>query len=158
MDLKGLFKSIAAWAFERDMEKTETKSTEHELPEGKSIDYEVYYTKRMTDYTILVFKVKILCHQVKKVEVVKEKKKAKMDQGTILVTLDSFLQSDSENKWDDRPFLVFVRTLFEKYIYKTFTNNFERQITKFTHELYALIEKFLNIYSHPNMVEKVPYF
>ena len=157
-DARGLFKTIAAWAFERDMEKIETKSHEHELENGKSIDYETYYSKRMTDYTIFVFKIKILASGLNKVDIVQGKKHVKMDQGKVLIHLDSFVQSDSEHKWDNTPFLVFLRTIFDKYIYKSYTERFEHHVTKLTHELYAVINKFLNIHEHPKLVKDVPKF
>ena len=156
--LKGLFTLIANWAFERDMEKTEVKNTEHDLPEGKALDHEIFYTKRLTDYTILVFRIRILCFNIKKVEVMKEKRREKLDQGRVIVILDSFVQNDSENKWDDLPILVFFRTMFDKFIYKAYTERFERQTAKFTHELYQLIERYLNVHTHPKLMVKTPKF
>ncbi|MBI2139470.1 hypothetical protein HYU14_00985 [Candidatus Woesearchaeota archaeon] len=156
LDLKGLFRLINAWAYEKDMEKNENKSNEFEAPEGKSIEYENQVTKRLSDYTIFVLKIRILGSGLKKVDIAKDRKKARLDHGRIQFFLDGFLQTDSESKWEERPFFVFLRTLFDKYIYRLYTDRFEQQLTRDCYELFHLVEKFLNIHSYPKPAHHSP--
>ncbi|MBI2138584.1 hypothetical protein HYU13_03280 [Candidatus Woesearchaeota archaeon] len=155
-DFKGLIRVINAWAFEKDMEKNENKANEIETPDGRQIEYENQVTKRLSDYTIFCLKMRILGKNLKKVELVKDKRKMKVDRGRILFFLDGFLQTDSESKWEDRPLLIFLRTMFDKFIYKLYTDRFERQLTRDCYELFHLVERFLNMQSLPKAPSHSP--
>ena len=56
------------------------------------------------------------------------------------------------------PFLVFFRSMYDKFIYKAYTERFGQRLTFDVHQLYDLIEKFFNMYRHYRVVTKVPHF
>ena len=91
-------------------------------------------------------------------DVVKEKKKVQADQGRLLIYFDGFVEHDYEHRWDEVPLFVFFRTLYEKFIYKLYTERFEQRLTHDMHNLYNEIEKFLNTYRHYQVVSKMPHF
>jgi len=160
MNVKGLFKLINAWFRERDFHKKEDKNQEQNLPDGKYIEYEISPWKKITEdeYTKHIVKIRALFKKLKKVEVVKDKKKVKIDQGQLLIYFDGFIEHDVLHRWDQKPFFVFFRTIFDKFINKTHTERFEQKLTQEVHSLYEEIEKFLNTYRHFKVVSKVPHF
>jgi len=158
MDTKELFKLINRWFYERTFQKKEDKCHEQNLPEGKFIEYEISHWKKISDHPRLIYKIRALFQNLKKVEVTKEKKKLKLDQGRVLIYFDGFIEHDYEHRWDDYPFFVFLRTLYYKFVYKVYTDRFEQRITHDLHNLYDDIEKFLNTYRHYKVVSKAPHF
>ncbi|MBW2989332.1 hypothetical protein KY358_03370, partial [Candidatus Woesearchaeota archaeon] len=134
MDVKELFKLINNWSQERHIQKKEDKCHEQNLPEGKFIEYEISHWKKISDYTRYIYKIRILFQRLKKVEVRKEKKKVKMDQGHILIYFDGFIEHDYEHRWDERPMFLFFRTLMDKFIYRAYTERFEHRLV---HEMHG---------------------
>lgn len=158
LDVKELFKIISRWFYERHFQKKEDKNYEQNLPEGKFIEYEISHWKKISDYTRYVYKIRMLFQNLNKVEVAKEKKKIQIDQGRVLIYFDGYIEHDYEHRWDERPFFIFFRTLYDKFIYKAYTERFEHRLTHDIHNLYNEIEKFLNTYRYYKVVSKMPHF
>jgi hypothetical protein len=158
LNVTELFKLINKWFAERHYHKKEDKNQEQNLPDGKFIEYEISPWKKATDYTKYIYKVRMLFQKLKKVEIVQGKKKLKVDQGRVLIYIDGFIEHDYEHRWDENPLFVFFRTLYDKFIYKAYTERFEHKLTNDVHKLYEEIEKFLNTSRHYQVVSKTPHF
>ena len=158
MDAKEIFKLINRWLSERHFQKKEDKCHEQNLPEGKSIEYEISHWKKITDYVKYIYKIKAWFQDIKKVEVKQGNKKVKVDQGRVLIYFDGYIEHDYEHRWDDRPFFIFLRTMYDKFIYKIYTERFEQRLTHDMHNLYNEIEKFLNTYHYYKVISKTPHF
>jgi hypothetical protein len=158
LNVKELLKIINKWSQERHIQKKEDKCHEQNLPGGKFIEYEISHWKKISDYAKYIYKIRILFQDLKKVEVKKEKKKEKLDQGRALLYFDGFIEHDYEHRWDERPLFMFFRTLYDKFLYKAYTERFEHRLTHEIHNLYNEIEKFLNTYRYYKVVSKMPHF
>ena len=158
MDVKGFFKLINSWQNERGFHKKEDKNFEQNMPDGKFIEYETSHWKKMSNYNKYIIKIRVLFENLRKVEVAKDRKKIKVDNGRVLVYLDGYLEQDYEHRWDHRPLFVFFRSLFDKFVHKAYTERFEHRLTKDMHNLYGEIEKFFNTYRHYKVVSKMPHF
>lgn len=158
MEVKELFKLINRWFAERHFQKKEDKNYEQNTPEGKFIEYEISHWKKVSDYTRYVYKMRALFQNLKKVDIAKESKKAQVDHGRVLIYFDGFIEHDYLHRWDERPLFVFFRTLYDKFVYRAYTERFEHRLTHDMHNLYNEIEKFLNTYHYYKVVSKTPHF
>jgi hypothetical protein len=156
-DLNSFFKLIDAWLYERRFEKRTNKNFEHQTPKGKFIEWEIASWKKH-EYQKYIIKVRVLMHELKKVDAVKDKKKVSLDQGRVLIYFDGFIEFDYLHYWDEKPFLTFLRTLYDKFFFKIYTERFEQRLTYDVHQLYHHVESFLNMYRHHKVVSKVPHF
>lgn len=157
-DVNDLFRAIDAWLFERGYEKYTNRADEILTPTGKFIEWESRPWKKISEYNRYFMKIRILMYDVKKVDVVHENKKIKLSQGRSIITFDGFIEFDYEHRWDEKPLLLFFRTLYDKFIYKAYTERFEQQLSFDMHQLYDHIEKFFNTYKYYRVVTKVPHF
>lgn len=153
-----LFKLTDAWLFERGMEKRTNKNFELETPKGKFIEWEIASWKKITDYIRAVYQIRFLIYELKKIDVVKENKTLKLDSGHVIIYFDGYLEFDYEHKWDGSPLLVFFRSIYDKFIYRVYTERFEQRLTMDMHQLYDHIDKFFNTYRHYRVVSKMPEF
>tara|TARA_B100001971_G_C18212506_1_gene551665 strand:+ start:464 stop:1003 length:540 start_codon:yes stop_codon:yes gene_type:complete len=156
--LNDFFKTIDAWLFERGLEKRTNKNFEQNTPKGKFIEWEIASWKKITPYVRYIYKLRVLIYGLKKVEVAKDKENLQLDNGHILIYFDGYIEFDYEHRWDETPILVFLRTLYDKFIYKVYTERFENRLTYDLHQLYDVIERFLNMYRHYRPVSRVPHF
>jgi len=157
-DLKELFKLLNRWSKERHFQKKEDKNHEQNLPDGKFIEYEISHWKKISDYTKYTYKIRALFQNINKVEITKDKKKVKIDQGRVLMYFDGFIEHDHEHRWDGRPLFIFFRTLMDKFIYRAYTERFEQRMVHEIHGIYDEIEKFFNTYRYYKVVSKAPHF
>lgn len=156
-DLNGFFRLIDSWLFERGFEKRTNKNFEQATPKGKFIEWEIASWKKHESRRDII-KVRVLMHELKKVDAVKGKKKEKLYQGNLLMYFDGFVEFDYLHYWDEKPFLIFLRTLYDKFFFKAYTERFEQRLTHDVHKLYHHVESFLNMYRHYRVVSKVPHF
>ena len=159
-DINNFFRLVDSFYFERGLEKRDNKTYEHNTPKGKFIEWENYTWKKISaEYIREMIKMRTLMYELKKIDVVKDDDtKAKLMHGRVLIYLDGYLETDYEHRWDETPFFIFLRTLYDKFLYKVYTERFEQRITYDCHQLYELIERFFNMHRHYRPVSKVPLF
>lgn len=154
LSYKGLFKAedlyklIDAYFRERAYTKHELRNYEHVYPEGKQIEVVKEPYRKITDYAKYVIRVTIVMSEVKEVEVEKDKMKVKMNQGTVDVQFDGFLEMDYEHRWEKKPLFYFLRALFDQFIFKVHTERYESGLVQEVNDLHAQVKSFLNLYRY----------
>ena len=141
-----LYKLIDEWFRWKGYDKRENKNIEIVKPEGKFIEIELEPWKKVTDYAKNVIKIRIQMFDIRDVEVEKDNTKLKLNQGKVHFVFDGYLETDYEAKWDGKPIFYFIRTVFDKYLYKPFTTGFERGVKQDVMHLQGQIKAFLNLY------------
>jgi len=151
INYSGLFKAsdlyniIDQWLFDTRYDKRELRNSELLRPEGKYLDLLLLPWKKITDYAKYEIKISIIIKNLTQVEVEKEGKKIKMDKGEVIITLDGYLETDYENVWEAKPVYYFLRTLFDKYVYKLYTSRFEAGLKSDIFHLNRIIKGFFNM-------------
>ena len=147
-DLNGLYRTITAHFYEKGYDMREDKNYEQVLPTGKDIEIELRPWKKTTEYFKNIIKVRMKFLNVKNVEVEKEGHTIKINQGKIMMILDGYLVSDYENKWERDPLLYFIRTIYDKYIFKRYFAQAEKWLVNDVYQLHGKIQKYLNLYHY----------
>ncbi|MFH1439080.1 MAG: hypothetical protein ABIG89_00820 [Candidatus Woesearchaeota archaeon] len=149
-NLNEMYHMIDKWLREKGYDKYERKNFEHIYKDGKQVEVEIEPWKKFTDYAKCSIKMNILCTEVKDVVVNVDGKRAKMNQGKMLITFMGFMETDYENRWEQKAILYFLRTIFDLWIYKVNTDKFEAFVAEDTNHLYQTIKSYLNL--HRKMV------
>ncbi len=145
-DVNELYLTFDRWFREKQYDKREVKNVEFVKPEGKFVEVWLMPWKKITDYAKIEIKITLVMENLKEVEVEKDGHKIKMNQGTIKMVFDGYLTTDYENKWEGKPTYVFMRTLFDKFVYKGYTASFKAQVSEDLNHLHTTIKSFLNLY------------
>lgn len=145
-DAKGLFDVIRSWASDKGYWVVEKSHSESLKPEGKFIEFNLNPVfKKTTDYAKFVFKIKMQLGEVKDVVVEQDGKKVKLQDGKVNIRIDANLETDYEGKWETKPLLYFLRTVFEKYVFTPTLGKFDAQIKEDAAVLETLLKSFLNL-------------
>lgn len=147
-DLSDLFRLIENFLWERGFDKRQDKDFEQNTPSGKFVEWVYSPWKKITDYIRYIVKVRVLGFDIVKVDVKNSGKKGKVDNGRVVIFIDAFMEYDYDNYWDDRPFLFFWRTVYDYFVHKVYSENFEQRLVHDANHLYDAIEKFFNIHRH----------
>ena len=154
VDVTDLFKTIENFIFHMGFDKRQDKDFEQNTANGKSIEWQISPWKWITDYTRHIIKVRVLGYDISKADVVSHGKKTKVDNGRIIIVIDGFVEYDLQSRWQDNPFLYFLSQLYDKFIFKVYTERFEQTLVHDINHLHNEIEKFFNLYRHYSVISK----
>jgi len=157
-DAVKLFEIIEAWMLERHYERKEDKNHEQDTPDGKFIEWQATPWKKVTDYMRYSIKMRILISNLKKVETFVDKKRKHLHHGKVNIVIDAFMDTDYDVRWENKPFLIFLRTMYDKFFYKVYTERFENRLTYDARYLYHLLEKYFNMAAHFKQVSRTSKF
>ncbi len=143
-----LYQLIDQFFKEKGFDKKELRNVEMVKPDGKYIEIELMPWKKITDYARHIIRVEMKLFNVKEVEIERDGRKVRMNTGRVNFVIDAYLQTDWESKWETRPLYFFIRTMVDKFIYKSYTNLYEGLLVETTNQLYSLLKSFLNLYRY----------
>jgi hypothetical protein len=132
---------------EKGYHKREKKSEEIVTEEGRKTIIELRPYKDKSNYVKHLIKIKIDLDQA--VEAIEEinNVKEKFDQGNLTITFDAWSLTDYYNRWGMKPWVYFIKGLFNKYIYSLpLESGFMGDLKKDTAEIYSLVKKHLTSY------------
>jgi len=149
---EGLFNALDLYTIidefleDKGYDKREKKNIERVTKDGKYIELWLEPWKKLTDYAKSVILVRIIMSEVKEVEIEKEGVKVKMNQGKIQFVFDAYLETDYENRWEMKPIFFFLRTIFDKFIFKSYMIGYRNEIRSDANQLIVTIRSYLNLY------------
>ncbi|MBR9691835.1 hypothetical protein GOV06_03525 [Candidatus Woesearchaeota archaeon] len=147
-ELDGLYRTIDAWLYEKGYDKYEKKNYEQVLPTGKDIEIELMPWKKTTDYFKNLLRIRIRMTGVKDKPIKKQGVDLTVQQGRIMMIFDAYLESDYEHRWDTKPMFFFLRTVFDKYIFKSYFAKAEKWLVNDLNQLHERVQRFLNVYRY----------
>lgn len=152
-DLAGLYRLMDSWFYEKGWDKYEHVNQEQVTSEGRQIRLVLEPWKAITDYFKIIIRIKASFNDIQDIEVEKEGKKIRLNQGEIKMVFDGYVVSDRHGKWHEKPLMWFLSIIFNKYIFKEHHNNAERWLLSDLDDLYQKIKSFLNVYKYSGSTE-----
>lgn len=149
-----MFRMIDQFLMERGFDKKQDKDFEQNTERGKFIEWQISPWKKITEYIRYIIKIRVLGYDILKSDIIKNDKKTKVDNGRLIVVIDGFVEYDYDSKWEDRPLLHFLRTIYDYFVFKAYTERFEQRLTHDIHHLIDQIEKFFNISRHYSVISR----
>ena len=153
-EVNNLLRMIENFIWERGFDKRQDKDFEQNTERGKFIEWQISPWKIITDYVRYIIKVRVLGYDLIKMETIIHDKKAKIDNGRVTIVIVGFVEYDVDSRWEQKPIFHFLRTIYDNFIFKAYTENFEQRLVHDINHLHNQIEKFLNIYRHYTVISK----
>ena len=144
-----LYRLIDEWLLDKGYWRVEPKHVESTKPEGRFIELNLKPGKTLTDYAKSVFSIQLQLSNIKDVTVESgDGLKQKLNQGKVLLTFTGILETDYEAKWEGKPIFLFIRTIYDKYIYKSLTGGFQATVRDDITQLKNAVSGFLNLHRY----------
>ena len=83
--------------------------------------------------------------KLSEIDIEKENIRHKMQKGRAEFYFDAYVVTDYENKWETRPLIFFIKNVFDKYIYRLYTSNYDGEAIRDCTEIENEIRSFLNM-------------
>ncbi|MFH1801477.1 MAG: hypothetical protein ABH804_01440 [archaeon] len=128
-DFRGFYEFCYKWLTEETgLDITEKKYTEKLKGDSKDIELEWGGDKKITDYFKFEVKVEMMIRNMVNVEIKQGDKKIATNKGTAEVKMKGVLVRDYQGKFEKSGFLKFLRAIYEKWIIKSRTEEFEEKV------------------------------
>jgi len=129
LSFKSVYKFCYDWLVdETGMLLTETKYVEKLKGESRDLDLEWEGFTKFTDYFRFDIKVTMQILGLKEVEITKDGKKYKTNEGSFEMRVKGTLVRDWQGKFEKNGFQKFLRAIYEKWIIPTRVDQFEGKI------------------------------
>ena len=146
MDVKKLGALIYRWFKEHHYNLVERINFEQTFEEGKQLEWKIAPFKRYDDYTKSEIKVSTALSGLKEVEVDLNGVKRKLWKGKASIKFTATLITDAFHRWNERPFVFFIRVLMDKFILKSPISEAEGKCRADCEALIDEIKSFLNLH------------
>ncbi len=143
-----LYKVINKFFKDKTYDWREVRHHEYVGDASKFVEIEMRPNKIISDYAKKEIRIYLMISDMKDVIIEQDGKKINMQKGKIDISIDAVLITDYEGKWESTPFYYFMRTVFDKFIYKRYIDRFDEILKNDTHELISTIKSYLNLYKY----------
>jgi len=147
-DINEFYNEVENWIVKNGMEKETKKKLEHVLPDGRKLEWFIESWKRVADYAKAVVRMRALFTDVKEVDITKDGSRRRLNEGNVLIFFDGILETDTYGRWQQKPLFYFMRALYDKFVWKFYTNRFEAELIKEVYDMHKTLEKFFNLYEY----------
>jgi hypothetical protein len=144
-NIRDLYRIIDKWFKDHSYEKQEIKNWEDVSENEKQIVLEIIPYKKVSDYARLDIRVFIIFSKLTEIELEKDGVKLKMNKGRAEFYFDAYVVTDYEDKWETRAVFYFIKSVFDKFIYRVYTSNYDGEVIRDCTEVENEIRSFLNI-------------
>jgi len=146
-DLEELYKIIDSWFYEKGWDKYEVLNQEQITSTGKQVRIILEPWKSITDYFKIIIRIKLNFNDVTEIDVEKDGKKLRINQGQIRAIFDGYVLSDRKGRWET-PFTWFLSIIFDKFVFKENFKRAEQWLLSDLDDLYQRVKAFLNVYKY----------
>lgn len=139
-NVKDLYNVIEEWLGENWYDRQEVAHKESIHENGKTIDIKMRPWKTVTDY--MKYRMHLRIHLLDVKEVVKDKKK--YDDGTVEFTVDAFLETDHEGRWQSTAWFLILHFFYDRYVYSSTVNKYKKGLRDDVNSLKNAIQSYFN--------------
>lgn len=151
IDIKGLYMSIDKWLKSHGYEKQETWNYEEIFEDGKQLFMKLEPYNKISDYAKIRLRINIELRKCEDVTITKNKIKRKLMKAEGNFAFDLFLETDYENSWETKPLYFFLRTVAERFLYRSVLDRYEETAMHDKDLLKREIKSFLNMHRYESV-------
>jgi len=144
-DPKYLFNVIKNFTDERGYDWYEDLNEVIVKEDRRHMTLDLKPRKTISDYVKTVIQIKVAMNDITDEEIVLDGKKLMISRGAVKVTMNGIMFSDCEGDWNSKPWMVFINTVKDKFIYRDYQADFEGKLRKDIYRLKNEISAFLNL-------------
>ena len=145
-ELKEFYMLMDSFFKEHHYDKNEKRQYEKKNKDEWYMELELEPFKTVSDYVKLNMNMEITIRNIENIEIELQGKKRTLQQADLKVRFRSFILKDYEGKWEAFPWMMFLRTMVDKFVYKMHVADFSGELANDTRILKNKLKSFLNLY------------
>lgn len=146
MDVKGFYTMLNKWLDEHKYDRLEEESYEFVTEDGKQINLVMRPYRKISEYSKTEIKLEIDFSKLKEVVVEIKGRRKKVYKGSVNIAFHTFLVTDRERSWENPPIIFFLRTLLERFIYRSYIEKYEEDVVEHKNILMREVKSYFNMH------------
>lgn len=138
-----LYEFLYDYLNDENYKVVEKKYSEKILGDSKQVEIDWECKRKISDYFQFLIRLQWQVTGLKKIEVKKEDQKVTMNSGTVEIKYEAVLLKDYENRWENQAFWKFLRGVYDRYIIRNRSDQYEDKIEEEMRDLMAQTKAFL---------------
>ena len=130
----------------RGFEKEIKKKVEHTLAAGMQAEWNVEWFREVGNTFEHVVRIRFLATNVTSVIITKNDAQRTLQHGDVTILVDGIVHSELEGQWQKKPLFYFLRALYDKYIYKVWTEREDAAVRKHAYDLHQALKDYFARY------------
>lgn len=147
-DINEFFKEVDSWTDENGFQREIKKKLEHVEAHSKKMDYIFELWKKVADYARVTVRLRAMFKDVVEFDLKRKEYKRNMQKGHVIVIIDGFVESDLEHRWTQKPLYVFLRTLYDKLVWKFWLGRHDGECAASCKGLYDKLFAYFKRYNY----------
>jgi len=140
------YAEVDRWIDEKGFEKEHKKKLEHVTKSGKKIEWVIEAQRHLDDLHTCVIVLRALLDNVKETVIKRGKKKTRINNGDIFISIDGFIISDVHGSfYQVKPAYYFLRALVDKFVYNFWSGRHDGAAVSAGQDLFKRISSFFSL-------------
>lgn len=144
IQLPDLFSLLNSYLRQIGYDKKVPSNNQQVIGDTTHVSVELKPWKKISDYILFELKINISA-KVKDVEINIDGKNTKIQKGSVDISISGGIVSDYNDLWQKKSEYFFLRTLFNKYVYKVKMDEWDSMLKNQVAHLKAELSSFLNM-------------
>ena len=145
-DMQQILNLIKSWFTLHKYNFSENFYQDIEKEQGKDVKIKGECDRLANDYVKYVIEFDLAVKELKTVNMTNNGRKIKLDNGTIELSIRSYLKRDYSDSLENKPILKFFRAIYDKFIIGDKFRELEKELKDETYGFYNEIKSFLNLH------------
>ena len=145
LSIEEFYREVENWMSEKGMQKDLKRKSEDVTSKGKKIEWIAEAWKEITPFVKHVVRVRVLFNDVKEVRIKRKGHSVRVNQADVLIVIDGILETKLSKQWHQKPSFFFLRALYDKYIWKIWSERHDDAVVEDSYDLHKRLKAFLNL-------------
>lgn len=145
LSIEEFYREVENWMSEKGMQKDIKRKSEDVSSKGKKIEWEIEAWEKITGQVKQVVRLRVLFNNVKEIKIKRKGHNVKINQVDALIFIDGFLETDLSQQWHQNPLFFFLRTLYDKYIWKIWSERHDDAVVEDCYDLHKRLKAFFSL-------------
>ena len=144
LSIEKFYEEVEKWMNEKGLQKDLKRKSEDVNPKGKKIEWVIECWKALTTEHKHVVRLRALFDKIKEVKLKRKGHTVKINQADVLISIDGFLETSLTDRWTQKPTFFFLRALYDKYIWKIWSEKYDGGVSEDCYDLYKRLQTFFD--------------
>ena len=148
--VEGFYAEVERWMQDRGMQKDLKRKSEEVTSKGKKIEWVIEAWKSPLKEVKQLVRLRALFNDVQEDSVKRNGRVLRFNEGSVFIEIDGWLETHLAHRWTQiNPLYAFMRTLFDKYVWKigqNVTEANEDPVVEYCYDLHKRLKAFFELY------------
>jgi hypothetical protein len=143
--IENFYREVENWMSEKGMQKDLKRKSEEVGSKGKKIEWEIEAWKAISHVVKEIVRIRVLFNNVREARIKRKGHDVRINQVEALIFIDGFLETKLSKQWHQNPLFFFLRTLYDKYIWKIWSERYDDSVIEDCYDLHKRLKAFSSL-------------